>query len=65
MHGLYNAPVKFPFFYQQAQQFLDLGSANQDNQMLLSLLVGHGQMIEKLLENQNVLKARIDGAHRM
>jgi hypothetical protein len=31
---------------------------------LVSILYGHKQVIEKLLENQNVLKARMDGPMR-
>lgn len=64
MQGLYNTPFNISTFYQQTQQLFDIGSSNLNNQNLVSILYGHKQVIEKLLENQNVLKARIDGPMR-
>lgn len=45
MQGIYNTPLNIPKYYQQTNKIFDSNMSDLSNQGILSLLMGHRQMI--------------------
>lgn len=59
MQGFFNSGFNTTSLSHQSEYQFQGNSTYMDNQRLLSLLFGHKDLIEKLLENQNILKTRL------